>query len=165
MGSGNKRRRYIVTSFNGWAHTQNDPVNVYVCDMFNTRAYFTPDWSTSPVTRRGQWHICVSESVHHWSRYWLGFYAVRGRYLNQWWLIICLFYATPWIPMNKLRRNLKQNLNISIQWNAFWNIFCKIAAILSRPQCDNNCIPDAGEPAPGNQVYTGLRKPQDDYSS
>ena len=37
----------------------------------------------------------------------------------------------------KLKWNLKQNSHIFIQENSFGNVVWKIAAILSRPQCDN----------------------------
>ena len=40
-----------------------------------------------------------------------------------------------WTPGNKFQWNLNRNLCIFIQENAFENIVCKIAAILSLPQC------------------------------
>ena len=43
-----------------------------------------------------------------------------------------------WTLRNKLQWNLKQNSHIFSQENAFENIVCKMAAILSRPQCDNS---------------------------
>ena len=39
---------------------------------------------------------------------------------------------------NKLQWNLKQNKDIFIQENAFENIACKMAVILSWPQCLKN---------------------------
>ena len=55
-----------------------------------------------------------------------------GHYLNQCWNIV------NWTLGNKLQWDLYQNLNIFIQENAFENVVWKMAAILSRPQCDNH---------------------------
>ena len=42
-----------------------------------------------------------------------------------------------WTLGNKLRWNFNQNSNIFFQENPFENVVWNIAAILSRPQCDN----------------------------
>ena len=41
---------------------------------------------------------------------------------------------------NTLQLDFNQNSNIFIQENAFESVVCKMAAILSRPQCVNNNI-------------------------
>ena len=43
-----------------------------------------------------------------------------------------------WTLRNKLQRTVNRNSNIFIQENAFEKIFCKMAAILSLPQCVNS---------------------------
>ena len=67
-----------------------------------------------------------------WS--WLVAWLVPNHYLNQCWNIV------NWTPRTKL-----QNSCIFIQENPFQNVICKMAAILSRPQCDKTpgpfCVP------------------------
>ena len=58
---------------------------------------------------------------------------VPCHYLKLWWLVI------NWTHRNKLHWNFIQNTVISIQQNVFENVFCKMAAILSPPQCVNQC--------------------------
>ena len=40
-----------------------------------------------------------------------------------------------WALLNELQWNLDRNLYISIKKNAIENVVCKMASILSRPQC------------------------------
>ena len=47
-----------------------------------------------------------------------------------------------WSPANKLQWNFNQNSYIFIHENLFQNVVRKMAAILSRPQCDNERPPD-----------------------
>ena len=90
------------------------------------------DGSTWPVvlTHWG-WvtHICVGNIGHHWFRLWLVAWFAPSYYLNQCWNIV------NWTLRNKLQWNFNRNLNILIQGNASQNVVCKMAAILSRPQC------------------------------
>ena len=54
-----------------------------------------------------------------------------GHYLNQCWNIV------NWTLRNKLQWKFNRNSNIFIHENAIERVVCKIAAILSRPQCVN----------------------------
>ena len=54
---------------------------------------------------------------------------VGAKYQNQCWSII------NWTHRNKLQWNLNRKLYIFIHENAFQNVVCKMAVILSRPQC------------------------------
>ena len=38
-------------------------------------------------------------------------------------------------PMEQIWKNLNQSFNIFVQENTFENVFCKMGAMLSRPQC------------------------------
>ena len=59
-------------------------------------------------------------------------WSTPSHYLNQCWDII------NWNLRNKLQCNFNQNCNIFIQENVFENVVCKMASILSRPQCVNS---------------------------
>ena len=50
-------------------------------------------------------------------------------YLNQWWNVV------NWTQRNKFHLNFNRSSNLFIQENAFQHVVCKMAAILSRPQC------------------------------
>ena len=80
-------------------------------------------------------HLCVGNLTINGSD--TGLSPAPSHYLNQCWNIV------NWTPGNKLQWNLNRNLYIFIQENALENIVWKIAAILSRPQCDNK-RPHAG---------------------
>ena len=45
-----------------------------------------------------------------------------------------------WTPRNKLQWNFNRNSYIFIQENAHENVVCKMASILSRPQCVKPCV-------------------------
>ena len=66
---------------------------------------------------------------HQWFRLWLVAWPAPSHYLNQWWDVV------NWTLWNKLQWNFNRNSNIFIQENAFESVVCKIAGILSRPQC------------------------------
>ena len=68
-------------------------------------------------------------SNQHWFRQWHVAWTVPSHYLNQYWNIV------KWTLRNKFQWNFNQNSNISIQENAFENVVCKMASILSQPQC------------------------------
>ena len=65
----------------------------------------------------------------HWFRSWLAVEQATSHYLNQCWNIV------NWILENKLQWDFNRNSNIFIQENAVQNVVCKMASILSRPQC------------------------------
>ena len=67
--------------------------------------------------------------IHHWFRWWPATGLVPSRYLKQCWNII------NWTLRNKLQWNFNRNSNIFIKENAFENGDCKMASILSLPQC------------------------------
>ena len=76
-------------------------------------------------------HICISKLDNHWFRYWLVAWSAPTHHLNQCWFIV------NWKLTNKFQWNFNRNLNIFTEENAFGNVVWKMAAILSRPQCDN----------------------------
>ena len=55
-----------------------------------------------------------------------------SHYLNQCWNIV------NWTLRNKPQWNFDQHSYIFIKKNAFENLICKMAAILSQPECVNN---------------------------
>ena len=66
-------------------------------------------------------HICVSESGHHWLRYWFVAYSAPSHSLNQCWdIVICTL------------TNKNQNTKPIIYENASENIVCEMAVILFR---------------------------------
>ena len=83
-------------------------------------------WSISLWPCDVIWHFS-----HHWFRSWLVSCLIPSHYLNKCWLIV------DWTLRNKLQWNMNQNTNIFLQGNAFKNVTCKLAAIMSRPQCIN----------------------------
>ena len=110
---------------------------------------------TSPLTHWGRMmHICVSKLTIIGLE-WLVAWWARSHYLNQCWNIV------KWNCRNKLQWNLQQNSHIFIQENAFENIVCKMAAILSQPQCiklivfNNHCSRSNAGPW-GLFYYNGL---------
>ena len=68
---------------------------------------------------------------HHWFRWWFVAWSVPSHYLNQSWNIVNLNLR------NKFQWNVNRNSYFFSQESAFENVFCEMAAILSRPQCDN----------------------------
>ena len=74
-------------------------------------------------------HICISKVTIIGSDNVLGAWSAPSHYLNQCWDIF------HWTHENKFQWNFNQNSYIFIQENPFENIVCKMAAILSRPQC------------------------------
>ena len=85
------------------------------------------------VRRLAHWgrvaHTCVRSLIHHWLRLWLAAYSAPSHYLNQCWNI------DNWTLRNKLQWNFNRNSNILIEENAIESVFCKVSAILCRPQC------------------------------
>ena len=80
-------------------------------------------WYTTLLLHWGRvTHLCVSKIAHHWP---------SSHYLNQCWNI------ESWALRNQFQRSVNKNSCISIQGNAFERGVCKMAAILSRPQCDD----------------------------
>ena len=78
-------------------------------------------------THRGRvTHICVCNLTIIGSDNGL---SAPSHYLNQCWNTV------NWTPSNKLQWNVNRNSYIFIQENPFENVVCKMAAILSRPQC------------------------------
>ena len=79
----------------------------------------------------GRMHICVTKLTIIGSDNGLRAWSAPSHYLNKCWNIV----------NSNLRNNLQWTLNrnsyISIQENVFENIVCKMAAILSGPQCIN----------------------------
>ena len=73
-------------------------------------------------------HIHVNEVRHHW---FIVACFVPSHCLNQWWLTV------NWTPESKFQRNFNRHSYVFIQKNPFGNAVCKIAAILSLPQCRN----------------------------
>ena len=63
-------------------------------------------------------------------------WSAPSHYPNQCWLIV------NWTPESIFQWNLDWNSIIFIQENAFENISCKMAAILSRPECVNTLAPE-----------------------
>ena len=76
-------------------------------------------------------HICVSKLGHHCFRWWLVVCSVSSHHLNQ-----CSNIVN-WTLRNKLLWNLNRNSCIFTQENASENVVWKMAAMMSRPQCDN----------------------------
>ena len=76
-------------------------------------------------------HICVNKLTIIGSDNGLS-QSAPSHYLNQWWDIV------NWNLRNKFQWNLERNSYIFIQENAFENVVCKMAVILSRPQCDKH---------------------------
>ena len=82
-------------------------------------------------------HICLSELCHHhWFRKWLVASFMPSHYLNQCSDIV------DWTPRNNLQWNLGRNSSIFIQESVFGNVVCKMASILSRPQCVKTLRPE-----------------------
>ena len=71
-------------------------------------------------------HICVSESSHHWFRWWFVAYSAPSQYLNQ------CFVIVNWTLSNKLQWNFNPNPNNFIHKNTFENVVCEMAVISSR---------------------------------
>ena len=65
-----------------------------------------------------------------------------------------------WSLWNELQWNFNWNWNIFIQGNAFGNVVCKMAAILSQPQCVKSKHPTRGNKqrflTPGHQGWNDL---------
>ena len=84
------------------------------------------------ITHWGQMtHICVDKLTIIGSDNGL---APRRRQAIIW---TSSWNIANWTLANKLQRHFYWNSNIFIQENAFENVVCQMAAILSRPQCDN----------------------------
>ena len=75
-----------------------------------------------------------------------------SHYLNQCWNIF------DWTLRNKIQWNPSQNSFIFIPENEFENVVCKMAAILSRPQCvDKHPSANESNTVPISRLILGLR--------
>ena len=62
-------------------------------------------------------HICVSESVQHWSRLWLVAYSAPNHYLSQ---SLVIGVIVNWTLRNKFQWNFNQNKNLYLR-KCIWN--------------------------------------------
>ena len=76
-------------------------------------------------------HICVAK-LSHWCRQWLVACSAPSHYLNQCW------HTVNWTLANEFQWNFIWNSRKCI-----WNSLCKMAAILSLPECVNSSPPSA----------------------
>ena len=73
--------------------------------------------------------MCVIKLGHYWFSQWPIPYAMPSHFQNQCWLIF------NWIHRYTFQWSLNQTTLVFIQENTFQNVLCKMADILSRPQC------------------------------
>ena len=78
----------------------------------------------------GVMHICIRKLNNLWLRSWLVPYSMPSHDLKQCWLI-------HWTIANKFQSNFCWNSHIFIQEKLFVKVHCRMAAILSQPQCVN----------------------------
>ena len=88
-------------------------------------AWCQPTWYGLTQLGRAT-HIWVSKLSHHWFRKWLVACSAPNHYLNQCWLIVDLTPGT---------NSSESKYNKFYTRNGWENVVCKIATILSGPQC------------------------------
>ena len=95
--------------------------------------FLYPMFQTTSITHWDrETHICISKLCHLWFRLWQVTCSAPSHHLTQCWLRV------NWNPGNEIQWNTNPNSNIFVQENAFENVVCEMAAISSRPQCDNH---------------------------
>ena len=118
-----KKNKHVIFVWNIILYiSDHDPVKCSCCIIYLLMIDNKICYSVYGLTHWGRVrHICISDANH-----------ATSHYLNL------SLNIVNWTIRNKLQWNFNQNSYIFIQEIAFENVLCKLAAILSQPQCVND---------------------------